>query len=195
VKAKLIDEDGVVVPINTPGEICVSGYLVQKGYWRDEQQTQSVIKRHPEDAETLWMHTGDVGILDEEGYLRVVSRIKDLIIRGGENLFPVQIENRLTFHPAIREAAVIAVPNAKYGEVVGAWIVRADGTRQTREEVRAWVAEGMNPQNAPAWIWFLGEEGAQPELPKTASGKVQKHILRDWAKELVTRGVGRVNPS
>ncbi|TDL24641.1 acetyl-CoA synthetase-like protein [Rickenella mellea] len=196
VKARLIDADGDVVPIGTPGEICVSGYLVQKGYWGDDEQTASVMKRHADDPSTVWMHTGDVGIMDEEGYVKVVSRMKDIVIRGGENLFPVQIENRLTFHPAISEAAVIAVPDPKYGEVVGAWIVRQNSADAaisplTREDVRVWVAEGMNPQNAPAWVWFVGEDGAQPELPKTASGKVMKHVLRAWAKELATAGVGR----
>lgn len=151
-----------------------------------------------------------------------MSRIKDLVIRGGENLFPVQIENRLTFHAGIREAAVVSVPDAKYGEVVGAWVVRepGKGDGMTREEVRKWVGEGMNPQvrcvavwyfalgsgaeinnddlvaivqNAPAWVWFLGEDGAPEELPKTASGKVQKHILRDWVKDLVGKGAGKAS--
>ncbi|KAH8110335.1 acetyl-CoA synthetase-like protein [Phellopilus nigrolimitatus] len=194
VKAKLIDSDGKVVPVGTPGEICVSGYLVQKGYWQDDKQTKSVMRRHPDDPETLWMHTGDIGILDEEGYLQVVGRSKDVIIRGGENLFPVQIENRLTFHPAIREAAVVAVPDIKYGEAIGTWIVRERGTRLSRDEVRKWVAEGMNPQNAPTWVWFMNEEGTPSELPKTASGKVQKHILRDWSKDLVARNLGFVIP-
>ncbi|KAH8116133.1 acetyl-CoA synthetase-like protein [Phellopilus nigrolimitatus] len=192
VKAKLIDSDGNVVPVGTPGEICVSGYLVQKGYWKDDEQTKSVMRRHSDDPDTIWMHTGDIGILDEEGYLQVVGRSKDVIIRGGENLFPAQIENRLTFHPAVREAAVVAVPDIKYGEVVGTWIVRERGARLSCDEIRKWVADGMNPQCAPTWVWFMNEEGAPSELPKTASGKVQKHILRDWSKVLVARNVGFV---
>ncbi|KAI5121807.1 hypothetical protein M0805_009799 [Coniferiporia weirii] len=193
VKAKVIDPEGNIVPVGTPGEICVAGYVLQKGYWGDDEQTRSVMRRHPGDNDTLWMHTGDIGILDEEGYLRVVGRNKDIIIRGGENLFPVQIENRLTFHPAIREAAVVAVPDVKYGETVGAWVVREKGTHVSREEVRRWVAEGMNPQNSPTWVWFMAEEGTPSELPRTASGKVQKHILRKWTKELATKGIGRIN--
>lgn len=193
VTAKLIDSEGNVVPVGTPGEICISGYLLQKGYWKDEHQTKLVMKHHPGDPKTIWMHTGDIGVLDEEGYLKIVGRSKDVIIRGGENLFPVQIENQLTFHPAIREAAVIAVPDQRYGEVVGAWIVREKGTNQSREEVRKWVADEMNPQNAPTWVWFVGEDDAPKELPKTASGKVQKHILRDWAKDLASRRKGHVN--
>ncbi|KAI8986699.1 acetyl-CoA synthetase-like protein [Trametes punicea] len=152
VKAKLVDLEGRVVPVNTPGEILVSGYLVQKGYWNDPEQTARVMQ--PDEEGTVWMHTGDEGIMDEEGYLRIVGRIKDIIIRGGENLFPVQIENILTAHPHIREAAVVAVPDSKYGEVVGAWIVREPNTMITKEETRRVVAEGMNPQVCRSYRWL-----------------------------------------
>ncbi|KAI5834010.1 acetyl-CoA synthetase-like protein [Schizophyllum commune Tattone D] len=190
VKAKIVDGDGNVVPIGTLGQLLVAGYLLQKGYWNDDAQTQAVMKQ--DESGTLWMYTGDEGIMDEDGYLRIVGRIKDIIIRGGENLFPVQIENALTDHPGIREAAAIAVPDTKYGEVVGAWIAREPGTEVSRAEVRRAVADAMNPQNAPAWVWFLGEEGVVDELPKTASGKVQKHVLRSWSKPLVEKKVGQV---
>ncbi|KAF9564483.1 acetyl-CoA synthetase-like protein [Agrocybe pediades] len=212
VKAKIIDADGNVVDVGKPGEICIAGYLLQKGYdesfcgisnvlvaklrrmiryWNDDEQTKSVMRK--DENRTLWMYTGDEGIMDEQGYLRVVGRIKDLIIRGGENLFPVQIENAMTSHPAIREAAAVAVPDAKFGEVVGAWIVREPHHPPiSRQEVRDYVSGNMNPQNAPAWVWFINEDGNPAELPKTASGKVQKHVLRRWSKELVERGAGRV---
>ena len=142
--------------------------------------------------------------------LLVVGRIKDIIIRGGENLFPVQIENVLTAHPGIHEAAAVAVPDERYGEVVGAWVLRAptSGSAATPikpEEVRSVVAQGMNPQNAPAYVWFVGHdygEGVDAEeeggvkkfmgLPKTASGKVMKHVLRKWSRELASRGVGKL---
>ncbi|KAJ7039801.1 hypothetical protein C8F04DRAFT_949273 [Mycena alexandri] len=194
VKAKLVDPDGNIVPVGTPGEICVAGYLLQKGYWGDEEQTRQVMRRDPKDG-TLWMHTGDEGILDDEGYLRIVSRIKDIIIRGGENLFPIQIEDVILTNPEIEEAAVVAVPDTKYGEVVGAWIVRKSGSTISRENIRATVARMMNPQNAPAWIFFTGEDGAEGELPKTASGKVMKHVLREWSRDLVSRNVGAVSSS
>ncbi|PPQ75996.1 hypothetical protein CVT26_005948 [Gymnopilus dilepis] len=212
VKATLIDPQGNIVPVGKPGEICVAGYLLQKGYWNDEEQTKSAMKR--DENGTLWMHTGDEGILDEEGYLRVVGRMKDIIIRGGEvslqafrnkyrensptilfqskNLFPVQIENAMTAHPEIREAAAVAVPDDKYGEVVGAWVVREPHTTITREELRQRVARDINPQNAPAWVWFMNEDGAPEELPKTASGKVMKHILRKWSRDMVAKMLGRV---
>ncbi|KZW01515.1 acetyl-CoA synthetase-like protein [Exidia glandulosa HHB12029] len=187
VKAKILDEQGNVVPIGQPGELCVSGYLLHKGYWEDAEQTASVVRRHDDEPETQWMHTGDVGIMDEEGYLRIVGRSKDVIIRGGENLFPVQIENAIGQYHDVHEVAVVAVPHAKYGECVGAWIqLRSTATgakglvpgQIARQMLREYVAATMNPQNAPTYIWFL-EEGES--LPKTASGKVQKNILREWS--------------
>ncbi|KAF8589110.1 acyl-CoA synthetase [Ramaria rubella] len=192
VKAKIIDPEGNILPVNQPGELCVSGYLVQKGYWNDPEQTASVMRRHPGSPD-LWMHTGDETIMDEDGYLRVISRIKDIIIRGGENLFPIQIENIITNHQSVREAAVIAVPDATYGETVGVWVVRhANEQLITRAELRRWVGKHMNPQNQPAWVWFVGEDGIEGELPKTASGKVQKHVLRTWAAHWAKIGVGKV---
>ncbi|KAJ6449425.1 hypothetical protein C8R47DRAFT_999222 [Mycena vitilis] len=201
VKAKLIDPDGNIVPVGMPGEICVAGYLLQKGYWGDEEQTRQVMLTDPEDG-TLWMHTGDEGILDDEGYLRSKFNTKlyspnealaqDIIIRGGENLFPIQIENVILTNPDIEEAAVVAVPDSRYGEVVGAWIVRKRGSTISRETVRATVSRSMNPQNAPAWVFFVGEDGTASELPKTASGKVMKHVLRDWSRDLAGRNIGSV---
>ncbi|KAG8680555.1 hypothetical protein FRC08_016209 [Ceratobasidium sp. 394] len=141
------------------------------------------MKWDKDDPSTLWMHTGDQVVMDREGYLRITGRIKDLIIRGGENLSPVQIENCLTSHPDIVEAAAIAVPDARFGEVVGVWILLRHGAPpMSREDVTEWVKVKMNPQNAPSWVWFLGEKGIPSELPKTASGKVMKNVLRDWAK-------------
>ncbi|KAG8713907.1 hypothetical protein FRC08_012656 [Ceratobasidium sp. 394] len=183
VRAKIIGEDGSLTPVGTPGELCVAGYLVQKGYWMDLEQTDAVMKRDKDDPNTLWMHTGDQVVMDREGYLRITGRIKDLIIRGGENLSPIQIENCLTSHPDIVEAAAIAVPDARFGEVVGVWILlRRGAPPMSREDVTEWVKVKMNPQNAPSWVWFLGEKGIPSELPKTASGKVTKNVLRDWAK-------------
>ncbi|KAG6895268.1 hypothetical protein C0992_002296 [Termitomyces sp. T32_za158] len=144
VKAKIINDSGDILPVGVPGELCVAGYPLQKGYWNDEECTQAVMK--PDSNGTLWMHTGDEAIMDEEGYLEIVGRLKDIIIRGGENLFPVQIENILLKHWGVKEAAVVSVPDEKYGEVVGAWIVRHPGTSASREEIRAVVAQNMNPQ-------------------------------------------------
>ncbi|KIM85713.1 hypothetical protein PILCRDRAFT_5365 [Piloderma croceum F 1598] len=192
VKAKLIDPMGNTVPVGTPGEVCVSGYLLQQGYWKDEKQTRAAMRRHPGDEVNLWMHTGDKGIMDKDGHLKIVGRIKDIIIRGGENLFPVQIEDVIARHPAILEAAAVAVPDEQFGEVVGAWVVRQPNGHITSEEVRRSVGENINPQNAPTWVWFAGENGTPEVLPKTASGKVMKHLLREWGRELADKRVGRI---
>ncbi|KAH7915059.1 hypothetical protein BJ138DRAFT_1170179 [Hygrophoropsis aurantiaca] len=192
-KAKIIDSQGNVVPVGTPGEICVAGYLVQKGYWGDEEQTNAVMRKDPNDGSTVWMHTGDEGIMDDEGYLKIVGRKKDIIIRGGENLFPVQIENAVGCHQYVQEVAVVSVPDDKYGEVVGAWVVRQPNTIVSKEDIRRIVVENMNPQNAPTWVWFVGEDDMPEELPKTASGKVMKHILRDWSRDIAKKNIGRVS--
>ncbi|THU80525.1 acetyl-CoA synthetase-like protein [Dendrothele bispora CBS 962.96] len=220
VQMKVLDPDGNPVPRGKPGEIVVAGYLLQKGYWNDEEQTNKVIKVDEEG--TRWMYTGDEGILDEDGYLKIVGRIKDIIIRGGENLFPVQIEDVLLSKSdgKISEAAAVAVKDPKYGEVVGIWVVRSPSDKEqqqlTRQQIREIIAKNMNPQNSPAWVWFIGEDGPVPslgrqsqdqvspqvqalpggvpkELPKTASGKVMKHVLRAWSKELSEKDIGKVN--
>ncbi|KAL5638211.1 hypothetical protein ACGC1H_005048 [Rhizoctonia solani] len=187
VRAKIIDGHGTIVPVGVRGELCISGYLLQKGYWGNPEQT-SIVMRSDEEG-TLWMHTGDQAVIDREGYLKITGRIKDLIIRGGENLSPVQIENCLTSHPQIVEAAAIGVPDKRFGEAVGVWILlRPDATSFSRQEAVDWVKAKMNPQNAPVWVWLLGEAGVPPELPKTASGKVMKNVLRDWANNLLPSG-------
>ncbi|KAF9779006.1 acetyl-CoA synthetase-like protein [Thelephora terrestris] len=200
VTAKIVDMNGAVVARGMPGEILVKGYLVQKGYWQDEEQTKAVTRVDEEDGQ-VWMCTGDEAVMDEEGYVKIVGRVKDIIIRGGENLFPVCIENVLTDSPAIREAAVVSVPDTKFGEVVGAWVVLEEAHRGKiqKEDVRKVVSTGMNSQNAPAYVWFFGDprveelvEESKGGLPKTASGKVQKHILRAWSKELASTGYGKV---
>ncbi|KZV72076.1 acetyl-CoA synthetase-like protein [Peniophora sp. CONT] len=191
VRAKIVNEHGHIVPVGVRGELCTAGYLLQKGYWGDPEHTAQVM-RHDSEG-TLWMHTGDEAVLDSEGYLRIVGRVKDLIIRGGENLSPVAIENALCELPAIVEAAAVSVPDDVLGEVVGAWIVLHPGSPiPTRAEIANHVRARMNPQNIPAWVWFTGTDGPS-ELPRTASGKVQKHILRAWSRDLAAKDVGRVS--
>ncbi|KAF8678896.1 AMP-binding enzyme C-terminal domain [Rhizoctonia solani] len=203
VRAKVIDEHGAIVPvgkhtalgsvvsgsgrsdatispIGTPGELCISGYLLQKGYWGNKEQTSAVMKCDEDGI--MWMHTGDQAVLDREGYLKIK-------LASAQNLSPIRIEDCLTSHPEIVEAAVIAVPDERFGEVVGAWILlRPDAKSFTRREAVDWVKSKMNPQNAPSRVWLLGEAGAPAELPKTASGKVMKNVLRDWAKEMIPAG-------
>ncbi|KAF8706865.1 AMP-binding enzyme C-terminal domain, partial [Rhizoctonia solani] len=301
VRAKVIDGHGAIVPVDaitsptgTPGELCISGYLLQKGYWGNKEQTSAVMKRDEDGV--MWMHTGDQAVLDREGYLKtnlasmqnlspvriencltshpeiveaaviavpderfgevvgawillrpeaksftrreavdwvkskmnpqnapsrvwywgnkeqtsaVMKRDEDGVMwmhtgdqavldREGylkiklastQNLSPIRIEDCLTSHTEIVEAAVIAVPDERFGEVVGAWILlRPDAKSFTRREAVDWVKSKMNPQNAPSRVWLLGEAGAPAELPKTASGKVMKNVLRDWAKEMIPAG-------
>ncbi|KAG8709251.1 hypothetical protein FRC09_000779 [Ceratobasidium sp. 395] len=190
VRAKIIGQNGELAPIGTAGELCVAGYLVQKGYWMNPEQTNAVMKRDEEDPNILWMHTGDQAVIDQEGYLKITGRIKDLIIRGGENLSPVQIENCLTSHPDIVEAAAIAVPDARFGEVVGVWILlRRGATPLSQQDVTDWVKVKMNPQNAPSFVWFLSDGDIPSELPKTGSGKVMKNVLREWARAFPAKNI------
>ncbi|CAE6434966.1 unnamed protein product [Rhizoctonia solani] len=163
--AKIIDGHGDIVPVDVgisptgvPGELCVSGYLLQKGYWENTEQTSSVMKCDEDGV--MWMHTGDQAVLDQEGYLKKIV-----------------------------EAAAIAVPDKRFGEVVGVWILlRPDAKSFTRQEAIDWVKTRMNPQNTPSWVWLLGKAGTPAQLPKTASGKVMKNVLRDWAKTMLPAG-------
>ncbi|KAE9391098.1 acetyl-CoA synthetase-like protein [Gymnopus androsaceus JB14] len=162
--------DPIVKRVETVGKVLphVKAKIYRHArYWNDEEHT-----RQEDDSDT--------GILDEEGYLKSKFLRSILVLK--------------LIH-AIREAAIVAVPDGEYGEVVGAWIVRSTGAgsgRISRDDVRKMVREKMNPQTAPAWVWFVGEDGTPDELPKTASGKVMKHVLRKWSKELAERGVGKV---
>ncbi|KAF5549195.1 aldehyde dehydrogenase [Fusarium mexicanum] len=181
--AKIVDTDGNIVPIGERGEICTSGFALQKGYYKDEVKTQESM-RHDENG-VLWMHTGDEGYLDEEGYGFITGRIKDLIIRGGENLSPSEIENQLLRHPAVREACVVAVKDRIHGEVVAAFLQACSQEKKPSDgDIRDWVLQDLSPVKVPAFIFWLGHDGVDAELPKTGSGKYQKHIIRDIAYRL-----------
>jgi fatty-acyl-CoA synthase len=171
-EAKVIDPaTGEVVPTGTAGEICSRGYLVMQGYWEDPGATAAAI-----DADG-WMHTGDLGTMDEEGYLNIVGRMKDMVIRGGENVFPVEIENVLFQHPAVASAQVIGVPDERLGEEVMAWVVLRDGATATEDELRAFCRERMAHFKTPKYFKFAGE------FPMTVTGKVQKFRMREAAIE------------
>jgi fatty-acyl-CoA synthase len=156
-----------VVPVGVQGEICARGYQVMLGYNEDPQATANTI-----DA-CGWLHTGDLGTMDERGYLKVSGRVKEMIIRGGENLFPAEIENTLLEHKAIAEVAVVGVPDERWGEQV-ACFMRATGTfRPASEELKLFVRERLAPYKTPTfWIWV-------EEWPLTGSGKIQKFKLRE----------------
>lgn len=167
VEVKITDESGETLPIGERGEICVRGYSVMDGYWDDEQRTTETI-----DSEK-WLHSGDIGIMDAEGYVQVVGRIKDMIIRGGENVYPREVEEFLYTHPAILEAQVFGIPHEKYGEEVCAWIQLQDGENLSEEELRSFCKDRITHFKIPSQVRFVSE------FPMTVTGKIQKFLMRD----------------
>ncbi|WNG21950.1 AMP-binding protein [Cystobacter fuscus] len=168
VEVKVVDPStGAVVPRGSPGELCTRGYSVMLGYWNNPEATRQAID------EAGWMHTGDLATLDEEGYVKIVGRIKDLIIRGGENVYPREVEEFLHTHPVISEAQVIGVPSEKYGEEVMAWVKLKPGTTVTHEELTRYCTGRISTFKIPRY-WKIVEE-----FPMTVTGKVQKFRMRE----------------
>jgi fatty-acyl-CoA synthase len=167
VAVKIIDTDGHVTPRGTAGELLTRGYSVMRGYWGDAERTREVI-----DA-CGWMHTGDLAVIDEEGYCNIVGRVKDMIIRGGENVSPREIEEFLYGHPAIFDVAVVGVPDAKYGEAVCACVRLRDGMTATEGDIRDFCGGRIAHYKVPRYVRFV--DG----FPLTVTGKVQKYLLRE----------------
>ena len=173
VQVKIIDEHGRVVPRGTSGELCTRGYSVMLGYWGEEEKTKEGIDK------TGWMHTGDLAVLDEAGYCDIVGRVKDMIIRGGENIYPREIEEYLFQHPKIQDAAVFGIPDEKYGEAVVAWLRLKDGEVADAEEIRSYCNEQIAYYKVPKHFVIVDE------FPMTVTGKVQKFKMREQSiKEL-----------
>jgi fatty-acyl-CoA synthase len=173
VEVKVVDpETGDTVPRGVAGEVCTRGYSVMQGYWNDAQRTSESI-----DAEG-WMHTGDSGTMDADGYVAIVGRIKDMIIRGGENVYPREIEEYLITHPEVVDAQVVGVPDARLGETVMAWVVLRPGSRLTEEGLQQFCRGRIAHYKVPARVAFV------TEFPMTVTGKVQKFKLREMAQEL-----------
>ncbi len=171
-EGKVIDpETGEIVPPNTPGEICTRGYHLMKGYYNMPEATAAAI-----DSDG-WLHTGDVGTCDENGYYAITGRIRDMIIRGGENIYPREIEELLYTHPDVQDVQVVAVPSQKFGEEVCAFVIRRPGTDTDEEGYKAYVRERMSRHKVPSYVLFIDA------LPMTASGKIQKYKLREEAVE------------
>jgi fatty-acyl-CoA synthase len=164
---KIVDESGRTVPVGEKGDICARGYAVMKGYWEDPERTAETV-----DSEG-WLHSGDLGVMDDEGYVAVVGRLKDMIIRGGENIYPREIEEFLFTHPEIQDAKVIGVPDKKYGEAVCAWIQLKEGASLSAEEIRAFCKEHIAYFKVPRYIRLVRE------FPMTVTGKVQKFKMRE----------------
>ncbi|KXJ93701.1 hypothetical protein Micbo1qcDRAFT_187794 [Microdochium bolleyi] len=185
---------GTVVPLGERGELAVSGYLVMEGYFDDPERTK--VDRIAEDGRpgAVWMYSGDEAVMDEDGFVSITGRIKDLIIRGGENIHPLEVENCLFQHPLVQEVSVVGVPDERHGEAVAAFVVPHHGVRTvdgdnaadeeegvlTKKSVRDWVAGNLSGHLVPKHVFWA------TEYPKTASGKIQKFKLRDMATKLLS---------
>ena len=165
-EVKIVDQDGVMVPIGTKGELCTRGYAVMMGYWDDEARTQESIVDN-------WMHSGDLGIFDEEGYCSIVGRVKDMIIRGGENIYPREIEEFLIRNPKVSDVQIFGIPDEKYGEVVCAWVIAKPGVNVDESELREFCQDQISHFKIPAHFKFV------EEFPMTITGKPQKFVMRD----------------
>ena len=171
VQVKIIDEDGRVVRRGTPGELCTRGYSVMQGYWGEPERTREVLDV------AGWMHTGDLAVLDAQGYCSIVGRVKDMIIRGGENISPREIEEFLYRHPAVFDVAVVGVPCQRFGEEVCACIRLKEGMQTTSEEVRAFCEGQIAHFKIPRYVVFVDA------FPLTVTGKVQKFLIRERMRD------------
>lgn len=255
--AKVVDRHDHIVPVGTRGELCIAGYQLQKGYWNNQAKTDEVMVRDNDGV--LWLHTGDEAVLHEDGTCTITGRFKDIIIRGGENIYPLEIEERLTEHPDIDRAIVVGVKHKRYGEVVAAFLERAAGVQHqtsstspsspeahtiteaiqngdtdtitsevlratandpasaisraielgdhanlaqnilkssaatqplTDDAIRQWVRERLGRHKAPAYVFWLGEDGVPAEIPLTGSGKVRKFEMAKLAEKIIARREG-----
>ena len=173
VEIKVVDENNSVVRVGERGEICTRGYSVMRGYWNDEERTRETID------EGGWLHSGDIGIMDSEGYMQVVGRIKDMLIRGGENIYPREVEEFLYTHPKIAEVQVFGVPDERLGEEVCAWVQLHPDQEMVEQELKDFCKDQITHFKIPRHIRFV------EEFPMTVTGKMQKFVMREaMAKEL-----------
>jgi fatty-acyl-CoA synthase len=166
IEIQIVDAEGRIVPRGVTGEFCTRGYSVMRGYWNDPEKTREAID------EAGWMHTGDLATMDDEGYVNIVGRLKDMVIRGGENIYPREIEEFLYRHPKVQDVQVIGVPDAKYGEELCAWIRLREGQACTPEEIREFCRGQIAHYKVPRHVRFV--DG----FPMTITGKVQKFVMR-----------------
>jgi fatty-acyl-CoA synthase len=170
VEVKIVaPETGRTVERGRPGELCTRGYSVMLGYWEDPERTAEAIDP------ARWMHTGDLATMDDEGYVKIVGRSKDMIIRGGENVYPREIEEFLYSHDAISDASVYGVPDPRYGEAVMVSVILREGASLTEDELREYCAGRIAHYKVPRYVTFVSE------FPMTVTGKVQKYKMRDEA--------------
>ena len=190
VSAKVVSEQDhtTILPVGQKGELVIAGYNVMSGYWEDKLRTDEVrkIEKSPDGKEEVWMYTGDEAEMGADGYVKITGRIKDLIIRGGENIHPLEVENVLFGHPAVVEASVVGLPDEKYGECVAAFVVvhgdvatdesghgATGGKNVSKQELRDYVREKLSPHLVPKYIFWT------ESYPKTPSGKIQKFKLKE----------------
>lgn len=174
IEVKVIDpETGEELGPNQPGEICCRGYNVMKGYYKMPEKTKEAIE------EDGWLHSGDVASYDEDGYYTIEGRIKDMIIRGGENIYPREIEEFIHSMDGVRDVQVVGIPDEKYGEIVGAFVILEDNVEMEEEDIRDYSLQKIARYKVPKHVFFI------KEFPLTASGKIQKFILREQAVELL----------
>ena len=164
-EVKIVDGTGRTVPVGENGELCTRGYSVMQGYWGDVQRTGEAVRDG-------WMHTGDLATIDADGYCNIVGRVKDMLIRGGENVYPREVEEFLFRHPQISQVQVFGVPDARYGEEVCAWVVLKPGEQCTEDDIRAFCRDQIAHYKVPRYVRFV------PELPMTVTGKAQKFMMR-----------------
>ena len=167
VEVKVVDGDGRVVPCGVAGELLTRGYSVMRGYWNDEEMTREAIDR------AGWMHSGDQATIDTEGYCNIVGRIKDMVIRGGENVYPREIEEFLYRHPKVQDVQVVGVPDEKYGEELCAWIKLRDGEHANADEIKAFCKDQIAHFKVPRYVRFVDA------FPMTVTGKIQKFKMRE----------------
>jgi fatty-acyl-CoA synthase len=171
IEVKIVDPDGRILPRDTPGELCTRGYSVMLGYWENPEATAGAI-----DA-ARYMHTGDIATMDADGYVNISGRIKDMVIRGGENVYPREIEEFLYTHPAVKDVQVIGVPDERYGEELCAWVILNDGAHATEQDVKDYCKGQIAHYKIPRYVMFV--DG----WPMTVSGKVQKYKMRETSIE------------
>ncbi|WP_158970827.1 AMP-binding protein [Chachezhania sediminis] len=174
-EVKIVDAEGAIVPPGTQGELCTRGYSVMKGYWDEPERTAEAIRDG-------WMHTGDLAVLDDEGFCTITGRIKDMIIRGGENIYPREIEEFLIAHPHVRDVQVFGIPDDRFGEEVCAWVIAVEGAGLTAEALRSHCTGQIAHFKVPRHIHLV------EELPMTITGKPQKFVMRDLMVELLKTG-------
>lgn len=171
IEVKIVDTDGRIVPRGQPGELLTRGYSVMLGYWGDDAKTAEAIDRNG------WMHTGDLAVIDDEGYCNIVGRLKDMVIRGGENIYPREIEEFLYRHPKIQDVQVVGIPDSKYGEELCAWIILKPGQSATEQEIRDFCQGQIAHYKVPRYLRFVDN------FPMTITGKIQKFMIRQVMKD------------